>query len=168
MARKRTIIVVVSATALVAGVFGSDGMAGARTGIAPGQHFVGLVNKHTANAVILMACGYPLSADETGHPLDGQTIAVEPPAATAQRTGFTGTRGRSITAAFVVAKPQPATNGPVTFTQYGSQTLPTSLVLPCSGSGIAVFTPQPTSKTAQNAEVSVTFANITVDPPRSR
>jgi len=167
MERKRSIFVVTSAMALLIGVFASEGVANARTDIGPGEHFVGLVNKHTANAIILMACGPPLSPNETGHPLGGQTIAVEPPPTTAGSTGFTGTRGRSITAGFVLAKPEPATNGPVTFSHYGSEAIPTSLVLPCSGSGLAVFSPQPTSKTAQDAEVSVTFANITVGPPQS-
>jgi len=38
-------------------------------------------------------------------------------------------------------------------------------LLPCSGSGTVIFAPEPTSKTAENATVSVTYGNITVVPP---
>jgi hypothetical protein len=164
MGRKRSTLLVVSAVTILAGVL-NGGVAGARTTtIGPGQHFVGLVNKHTTNATILMVCATP-DPNETGHPLGGQTIAVEPSPTTASKTGFTGTRGRSITASIVLPVAASTTNSALTFTHYGSQTIPTSLVLPCSGSGLVVFSPEPTSKTDRSTSVTVNFGNITVDPP---
>jgi len=151
---------------ILAGVL-SGGVAGARaTQIGPGQHFIGLVNKHTAKATILMACVPPINPVQTGHPLGGQTIAVEPPPTTASKTGFTGTRGKSITATFLLPAATAVTTSALTFTQYGSQTIPTSLTLPCFGSGAVVFSAAPTSKTAQSVSVTVSYANVTVDPPR--
>jgi len=133
------------------------------TGIGPHQHFVGLVNGRLANATIAMVCLPPLDPGQTGHPLGGQTVAVEPPPATAGSTGDTGSRGRSIIASF--ALPSAVGTSTLTFTHYGSQQIPTTFTLPCGGSGAVVFSPSPTSKTAQSATVKVTFGNITVDPP---
>lgn len=154
------------ASTLILLVVVGNGVASARTAIGPGQHFVGRVNKHTTNAVILMACATP-DPSGTGHPLGGQAIAVEPRSTTADTTGYTGTHGRSIVATFVVPVAVATTNYSVRFTQYRSQAIPTSLVLPCSGSGSVVFSPEPTSKTALSTSVTVTFGNITVDPPPS-
>lgn len=161
---KKFVLLAATLTLVVAVV--SGGIASARTAIGPGQHFVGLVNKHTSNAIILMACVTP-DPSGTGHPLGGQTIAVKPASTTAGTTGYTGTRGRSIVAAFVLPAAASTTNTSLTFTQYGSQAIPTSLVLPCSGSGLVVFSPEPMSKTAHSMSVPVTFGNITVDPPPS-
>jgi hypothetical protein len=163
--RKRSFLLVASAMSLLVGVVGS-GVASAAKGIGPDQHFVGLVNKHSTNAIIVMVCATP-DPSETGHPLSGQTIAVKPRTTAPSTSGDTGTRGRSITATIVWAAAVSTANPPLTFTQYGSQTIPTSLVLPCSGSGSVVFSPEPTSKTASSARVAVSFGNITADPPPS-
>jgi len=142
------------------------GIAGATsTTIAPHQHFIGLVNRKSTNAVIEMVCPGPLSNASMGHPLGGQTVAVEPPSTVAGTSGYTGTRGRSIVASFVSVVPITTATSTVTFTRYGSLPVPTTLLLPCSGSGTVVFAPVPTSKTAENATVNVTYGNITVDPP---
>jgi hypothetical protein len=159
--RTRSLLLLAPTLTLLVGV-ACGGVASARTAIAPGQHFVGLVNKHTTNVVIVMACPTP-DPNGTGHPLGGQTIAVEPPSSTATTTGYTGTHGRSITASFVLPVPTSTASAGLRFTHYGSQTLPTSLVLPCSGSGLVVFTPEPTSKTAHSTSVTVTFGNVAVD-----
>jgi hypothetical protein len=136
----------------------------ATTSIGPHQHFVGLVNGKSMKATVIVACPGPVWIGRMGHPVGG-TIAVEPPSTVAGPSGYTGSRGRSVVATFVVPVDTPPTNSALTFTQYGSQPIPSSLLLPCSGSGVVVFTPEPTSKTAQNATVSVTYVNIAVDPP---
>lgn len=171
MGRKRTALIVVMA-GVVGGAFAgvaTGGPADARTAathsIGPRQHFIGLVNGHAANAIITMVCTSPLDPGETGHPLEGQTIAVEPPPTTARSTGYTGTRGNSVIASFVV--PSTAGTSTITFTKYGSQPIPDTLSLPCGGSGVVVFSPKPTSGTAQSDTVKVTYGNITADPPRS-
>jgi hypothetical protein len=45
----------------------------------------------------------------------------------------------------------------VTFTQYGSQPIPTTLRLPCYGTSSVLFRPVPTSATARSTHVSVRF-----------
>jgi len=94
----------------------------------------------------------------------GGKIAVEPPSTVAGTSGYTGSHGVSVVATFVVPVDTSATSSALTFTQYGSRSIPTSLVLPCSGSGAVVFSPEPQSKTAQDVAVSVTYTNIAVVP----
>ena len=105
--RKRTSLLLV-----LAGVMGvawtavaTSDAAAARSAtavIGPRQPFVGLVNGHAADAVIAMVCTSPLEPGQTGHPIEGQTLSVEPPPTTAGTAGNTGTRGRSVIATFVV------------------------------------------------------------------
>jgi hypothetical protein len=45
----------------------------------------------------------------------------------------------------------------VTFTDYGSQPIPTTILLPCYGSTTVLFVPRPTSRTARSAHVKITF-----------
>jgi hypothetical protein len=137
----------------------------ASTAIAPNQAFFGLVNGKHPKATITVACPGPVlppPATQTGHPLSGQTLGVMAASSTATSTGRTGTRGKSITVGFVIPVDAPAL--PVTFTHYGTQALPTSLLLPCSGTLPVVFSPQPTSKTARSVSVMVTYENIAVTP----
>jgi hypothetical protein len=164
MVRSRLLV----ASVMVGGLLAIGANAGASpttTTIGPHQHFVGLVNKKSTKATITMACPLPLSTVSMGHPLGGQTVAVEAPSTVARTSGYTGTRGHSIVASFVAVVPVTPATSTVTFTRYGSLPIPTALLLPCSGSGTVVFAPVPTSKTAENATVTVTYGNITVDPP---
>ncbi|HXQ59770.1 MAG TPA: hypothetical protein VN799_06715 [Acidimicrobiales bacterium] len=133
--------------------------AGARASslIGANQVFAGLVNATQAQATIDVLCPGPTN---TGHPLPNQSVAVSRAPSTATSAGFTGSRGRSVVAAFG----GPTTNGPVTFDSYGSRPIPTSLILPCGGTGTVVFSPRPTSKTARNSTVKVTYLNLGVTP----
>jgi hypothetical protein len=163
MVRRRTSLLV--ASVLLVGMLGIGGMAAATpaaTSIGPHQHFVGLVNETSTKATVIVACPGPVRRGQMGHPVGG-TIAVEPPSTIAGTSGYTGSHGRSVVATFVVPVPVTTTSA-VTFTRYGSQAIPSTLLLPCSGSGTVVFAPAPTSKTAQSASVGVTFENIAVDP----
>ena len=129
--------------------------------IGPNQYFYGLVNDHAGQANILMGCAGP--AGGTGHPLAGQTVKVFPaPAPTTSDLGFTGSAANAIAVRF----PSPTvTNTPVILHDYAvSAPIPTSLTLPCSGSGTVAFVPQPTSLTAHTATVTVTFISIGVGP----
>ena len=139
--------------------------AGASTAIGPNQAFIGLVNGKHPTATITVACPGPVRPPpfgQTGHPLANQTLGVMRAPSTTANSGFTGSRGTSIITLFVVPVDTPAV--PVTFTHYGTQPLPTSLLLPCSGSSPVVFSPKPTSKTARSASVMVTYENIAVTP----
>lgn len=131
--------------------------------IGPRQVFTGLVNGKHPTSTITVFCPGPIRVGQTGHPVGGQTVGVRPAAASTTGTGFTGSLGRSIVVTFanpVATGPGPATNPPITFTSYGTQPIPTSLTTPCGGRGAVIFSPRPTSRTARNAVVQVTYENI--------
>ena len=124
--------------------------------IGPNQYFSGLVNDHAGQASILMGCFGPIRPGQTGHPLAGQTVKVLPaPAPTTSDLGFTGSAADTIAVYF----PSPTiANNPVILRDYAvSAPIPTSLTLPCYGSGTVAFVPEPTSPTAHTTTVTVTF-----------
>lgn len=134
----------------------------ARTGLrGPGQRVFG-------DAVVTVICPGP--ALSKGHPASGQVLEVlspPPPVAYGVKisVGLTGTRGRAIVARFS-DDPSQAT----TFHQYfTSKPIPTSLLLPCSGTGTVVFRPSPGSPDARTSVVSVSYLNPAAGPTsRSR
>ena len=137
------------------------GPAGARTiatlnPIGPNQSFIGLVNGAPANASIAVQCPGPLKSNQTGNPVTGQTMAVENPSTSAAATGSTGAHGHQVLAEFV---PTATVGAEIreTFTDYGSQPIPASVQLPCTGTSTVLFTPRPFTKTAHAYRVSVTF-----------
>jgi hypothetical protein len=117
--------------------------------IRPHQHFGGLVNGRRANAVVRMACFGPIRPGQTGHPMAGQALSViEGPYG-----GFTGSLGNTVVARF---REDPSIS--TTFTHYNApEPIPTSLNLPCAGSGLVVFSPEPGSPTATAATVAVNY-----------
>jgi hypothetical protein len=122
--------------------------------IGPNEYFKGLINNHPpGKAVITVICPGPVN---TGHPAAGQTIEVQ----TARPTstfdlGFTGSAGKKIGATLA---PAATTSLLATFTNFFvPKTIPTSITVPCSGTGRVVFRPAPTSATAKSAVLPVTF-----------
>lgn len=89
-----------------------------------------------------------------GNPVSGQTIGVRSPSPSTTPTGSTGARGTTIVVQFV---PSSAAVTAVTFTRYGSKPLPTTLLLPCIGSGTIVFSPRPTGAGARSETMAVTY-----------
>ena len=142
----------------------SAGMAGAAVRVGPSQYFTGVINGHDGNTVnpitIRMACAGP---GETGHPVAGQTLAVHelfPPATSGGSLGFTGNDAEI--GAFIDALPPSTPGGSVTttpvFRRYDvTKPLPTSLTLPCSGTGTAYFVPIPVVPPSRDAGVPVRF-----------
>lgn len=152
----------VAAAVLAAGILGAapavaDGVVDPAP-IGPGQYFTGLVNGADGPAVIKVVCPGPIVPQETGHPLAGQTVEVLPAAVSSSAVvGYTGSAADRIAVDFGVA----ATTTPVTLTDWAVQAaIPTSLLLPCSGTGTVSFVPDPTSPTARTATVAVDYANI--------
>jgi hypothetical protein len=152
--------------AVVAAVsLGLSGVASAQPSsrVGPDQAFRALVNGHSgypAPVTINMACFGPSQPGQTGHPTAGQSVTVLLGAATVSQAGFTGPNATSIGVFF--GPPPPASRsgaGPVTFTRYGvPKAIPTSLVLPCSGTGRVTFVPLPMSPpTSRAAVVPVRF-----------
>ena len=129
--------------------------------VGPNQYFSATVNGASSNAVVKVVCPGPIGPNSTGHPISGQTVEVYellPP--TASNVGFTGSAAHQIDAGFVSPS---AANAPIVMSAYFVQyQIPTTYNLPCSGQGVVAFVPQPTSGTARNAYVTVTFLNIGV------
>ncbi|SEK50052.1 hypothetical protein [Streptacidiphilus jiangxiensis] len=123
--------------------------------IGPDQFFTGQVNGAGVDAAIQMACFGPLTPGETGHPLAGQTVDVLPAAASGTAdVGYTGAAATSVVVSFGVA----SVTAPVTLDFYAVKApIPTSLVLPCAGTGTVVFTPAPSSPTAHPATLAVRY-----------
>jgi hypothetical protein len=125
--------------------------------IHPNQFFSGFINNAPPGAVqIKVNCP---GVAQTGHPIGNQPVEVKPaPGTGTTDVGFTGSKGTKITATL---GPTVSTLVIGTFTSYFvTKNIPTNIVVPCSGSGTALFIPSPTSKTAKTAKLPVTFVNI--------
>jgi hypothetical protein len=155
---------VVAAVALAATALGISASAAVvfPQPVAPHQTFIGEVNGTAVNAVIQVVCPGPVTPGETGHPVSGQgveaTVPVTVPAGA--RPGYTGESANHI----VVDFGTPVSTSAATVLAYYDVTLaiPTSLELPCSGTGEVAFIPTPTSPTARTGYVAVTYENIAV------
>ena len=124
--------------------------------IRPNQSFIGQVNGVSTAATIKMACFGPVFPGQTGHPLDGQTVTalpvVEP---VTSRPGYTGSLGTSIGVSFGLTS---SAAFPVILKYWAvAGKIPTTLTLPCYGTGTVTFQPLPGSPTARPATVTVTF-----------
>ena len=128
--------------------------------IGPNVIFVGVVNGAEANGVIQVVCPGPLTPGETGHPASGQYLEVVTAPATAAASGFTGTAADSIDA--YILTPTGVAAGPVVVFNsfFVEEPIPTTIELPCYGTGSTTFVPEPTSPTARTATVAVTFEDI--------
>ena len=130
--------------------------------VGPKQYFTGVINGKDGNTTIpikiKMAC---TGAAQTGHPLAGQTLAVHqlfPPASGS--LGYTG--NDSSIGVFFAAPPGAAQAGATSrmFTRYDRRkSLPTSLTLPCSGTGKVWFSPVPVVPPSRSAVVPVRFVS---------
>jgi hypothetical protein len=142
--------------------------AGAASKVGPHQFFTGVINGTDGNTSspisIEMACFGPLHPGQTGHPLGGQTLAVHqlfPPTTADGSLGNTGD-GSTIDVFFHAPPPSApgATADPTAFTHYDrSKKLPTSLTLPCTGTGTVWFVPIPVVPPSESAAVPVRFVS---------
>ncbi len=156
-----TSLVVVAASLITPGVSSAT----THTKVRPHQYFAGSVNGSLGTptpAVIKVVCPGPATPGQTGHPLSGQTVEVGLTASAIGNPGYTGDRATSIAAFFGAPPPSTAGPGQVTFTRYRvSKAIPTSLNLPCGGTGVVTFVPFPQSPpTSRSASVAVEFANV--------
>jgi hypothetical protein len=136
------------------------------TKVGPNQYFSASIKGQLgvgSPATIHMACFGPLRPGQTGHPMAGQTAEVFRPEVIVSHLGFTGPDATSISAFFNAPPPSPAAasaTGAVTFTRYAvPKKIPTSLVLPCAGTGNVYFVPFPGSPigAATDAVLPVTY-----------
>lgn len=139
--------------------------------VGPNYYFTATVNggptpTSTAVPVIKVICPGPITPGETGHPLAGQTVQVNalfpPYSVDLTQLGFTGSAAHEIDAIFG-GPAAAAVNPPIVLKAFFvAYPIPTSLNLPCGGSGSVSFVPIPTSPTARGVAVNVLFANIAV------
>jgi len=149
--------VLVSLVTAVAGLALTAAGAAAQTPVGPNQQFAGAVNGNAKEANIIMICPGPSFPGQMGHPEGGQGVEV------IENTGFgfTGSAANRIVA--TIPFTSSATLLTFTFTEYGvPQDIPTSALLPCSGTTTAKFTPLPSGQGARSATVTVHFVNIAV------
>jgi hypothetical protein len=148
--------------------------AGAATRVGHKQYFTGVINGTNGNTVtpidIQVACSGPAGSGQTGHPLSGQTLAVHqmfPPSSDGGSLGYTGhdVKIEVFFNAVPPARPKArAAAGSVVFTRYDKpQALPTSVTLPCTGTGTVWFTPIAVVPPSRSESVPVEF----VSPPGS-
>ena len=152
------------AFAIIAFVAAGGEAAAAQAPIGPKQHFMGLVNGKEGSVVVETVCPGPATKHRTGPVKKGQTMAV---ARAAKGPGDTG-RFSHIYAWF---QPAPAGTKPValTFTQYAEpQGIPSSVRVPCSGKGEAVFSSCPYLAPCAPGFIpdtlKVTFKNVATAP----
>jgi hypothetical protein len=165
MTGRRVLAFVAVVGTAFAGMLGAAAATGPRIG--PNQQFVGLVNGSTGQhdpAVITVACPGPVRAGETTHPLAHQTLEVRLSASADGTVGNTGPKARRISAYLGIPPSGTATGGLATFRYYGhKKPIPTSISVPCSGSGSITFIPFPRVPGETVAfVVPVEYANIAV------
>jgi hypothetical protein len=125
------------------------------TAVGPSQSFHGVVNKGGQTPTVAVVCAGPAAGDRRGPPAGNQTLAVTVSPALSG-PGFTGSAANRIVALFVDDK-----SAPVTFRAYDHpKPIPTSLRLPCSGTGTVRFAPRPVGSGAHADRVVVQYVNI--------
>jgi hypothetical protein len=154
-------IMLASACALIAGGALASPASAQASPVGAKQYFDGQVfgsaSASAAQGVIRVACAGPAA---TGHPLPGQSVAVHqifPPATTA---GYTGNFGTKISADLTWSRGTiTVVTAIATLTSYDVQApIPTTITVPCSGSGVMSFTPSPDpDNSGMASDVSVTF-----------
>jgi hypothetical protein len=156
-----TSLVVIAVGLFIPGVSG----AATHLKVGPHQYFAGSVNGSPGGptpVTIRVVCPGPEA--QRGHPLSGQTVEVGPAVTTASSIGYTGSDASSIRAFFGPPPPTATGSGQVSFRRYGvPKAIPTSLSLPCQGTGVVTFIPFPESPpTSRSASVPVQYANVAV------
>jgi hypothetical protein len=131
--------------------------------ICPQQTFLGLVNGSAGGAVIRVSCVGPTRPWQMGQPVAGQSVAVTRrlPSTAATQVGFTG-EASSIAAYLHFASPlaSPFVPRVAVFRRYDfKQPIPTTLSVPCSGEGRAVFDPVDGGPKARASTVPVKFVS---------
>ena len=130
--------------------------------VAPKQYFYGEffgLTSSTAHDVMQVSCAGP---ETTGHPVAGQYVAAHqifPPVTTS--TGYTGNFGTEIEVNLIYSVGTITVSTPTfaTLTYYDTKAeIPTSLTVPCSGSGVLAFTPSPDPDgSGITSDVDITF-----------
>lgn len=127
--------------------------------IGPHQYFSGVVNGQANTPTIRTDCAGPVSPGQTGHPVAGQYVEAVPASSTAAGTGYTGA---AHTLQITLTTSSAGATGLIgsTTNYYAPLAIPTTLTVPCGGTGKVVLTPQPIGDTDRAATVTVNFISI--------
>ncbi len=126
--------------------------------VGPNQVFTGQVNGVADNAPIRTDCLGPITPGETGHPIAGQYVEAVTAAASSADTGYTGSAAQALQVTLTAPASSTLTTLIGTLNSFYVQLpIPTTLVVPCSGTGLVAFAPTPTSPAARAATVTVDF-----------
>jgi hypothetical protein len=163
----RLLVIVTAALAAGALVIATAGGAvAAGPKIGPNQLFVGLVNGSSGfinHAQIRVACPGPIRPGELTHPLAHQHVEVGLPVSIAVTVGDTGTRAKHIEAVLGAPPLSTIAQKIATFGSYDlAKAIPTTLFVPCGGTGAVTFLPVPGSASSRPFVVPVDFVNIAV------
>jgi hypothetical protein len=139
----RTLVRVLSVLVLCSTAVLSGGAARAATPIAPGQHFLGLVNGRTGSSTavptVFTVCPGPATVGRTGPVAGGQSLAVTQVPSGGGYTGLFST----INAWFVQDSSAGAPQQ-VTFASYDTKLpIPATVRVPCDGTGQVEFSSCP-------------------------
>jgi hypothetical protein len=166
LSRTASRIALASVSALIVGGALAIPASAQASPVGPKQYFYGQVfgpaSSSSTQAVIGVAC---TAAGTTGHPLPGQSVEVEqiyPPISSAVTLGYTGNFGTEIDANLIWSRGTISVLIPIaTLTGYDVKLpIPTSVTVPCSGSGVMSFAPSPDPDNSGAAsDVSVTFVS---------
>ena len=154
-------LVAIAAVVITPGVGGAT----THTKVGPHQYFAGSINGSLGlptPAIIRVVCPGPATLGQRGHPLTGQTVEVGLTITTTSNPSYTGKAATSIGVFFGPPPPSSIGPGQVNFKKYGvPKAIPTSLNLPCDGTGVVTFLPFPESPpTSRSASVAVQYANV--------
>jgi hypothetical protein len=123
--------------------------------VEPNQHFMGVVNGNHSGAVVYVACPGPGQPGGRGRPTGDQSLAA---IRVDSGPGDTGASAKRIVVVF-----RDDRSARVSLRTYGlAEPIPTSLELPCSGTGKVRFTPWPKGAGAVADVVTVTYENLAV------
>lgn len=149
---------------------GSAGVASAApvqdpVAVGPNQFFTGTVNGQAAPASIETDCVGPIVAGETGHPVPGQSVEALLANGSSTPTGFTGADANSLL--ITLSAPSSTASDVIgtTSNYFVPLAIPTTLTVPCGGTGTVTFTPESASSTARPYTLTVNFISLTLDPP---
>jgi hypothetical protein len=129
--------------------------------VGPNQFFSGTVNGQVGTATIQTDCVGPVVSGQVGHPTAGQYVEAILADGSSSQTGYTGDSAQSLAVTLGSATSTASAAVGTIDDYYVPLAIPTTLTVPCGGTGTVTFTPTPSSTStgtpAQPATVAVTF-----------
>ena len=164
LSRRTAVLAAFAAAAFAVPVTASAASTGPAVG--PDQFFTGTVisaisTGSAAGDVIVVDCA---GASNTGSPAPGQFVEVKLAPSISTPVGYTGSDASGIEADLIWSLPNPpiTVDDPIAnLTAYATpEPIPTDIAVPCSGTGVVSFVPQPGSSNSIPYTLHITFESI--------